>query len=272
MEEREQFRAYMKAAGELSGQPRGRCFSEAELTEYHEGAGAPGQRESIQSHLVNCEACRRMLLDISAFFDPPREDETALNRGEVEAEWQRLQPKIAAPKQQRRFPVLMWLPVAASVLLAVVAGWMQVHWRRAENANRQLAARLYAERSRATREIAELRRPRLDGSIHDVFSTEFLQRSGAGGKANAIQAAAGGPVTLILNGAGQPRHAGYALEILDGAGRMLWRGEDLKRGADGNYLIALPAGFLGPGEYRFVILVKAAAYERVAEYAVAVRN
>ena len=62
----EDIRAYMKAAIDESSSP-GSCASVEQLTAYLRNECDDGKREWIQGHLVSCDECRSVLLDLSGF-------------------------------------------------------------------------------------------------------------------------------------------------------------------------------------------------------------
>jgi hypothetical protein len=141
-----------------------------------------------------------------------------------------------------------------------------VSLRSSEERNRQLIAQLDSSQKARVPAPAQIRL-RLDASIHDVFSTQFFQRSGETRQTNAIVTEPAASVTLILNGAGQAKHAVYAVEITGRDGQTVWNGEGLRRGSDGNYIMTLPSDFLKPGEYRIRVLGKTGtSYSEVGQY------
>jgi hypothetical protein len=63
----------------------------------------------------------------------------------------------------------------------------------------------------------------------------------------------------------------YAIEILDGQNRSVWRAQGLKRGALGNFAITLNGSFLAAGEYRFRLSGKTdTGYPPITEYRVVI--
>jgi hypothetical protein len=134
--------------------------------------------------------------------------------------------------------------------------------------------RLQESGSRFEAELEELKRPQPNAVIFDLFSREWVQRSGAGSAIAelSLPREARGYV-LILSGEGRPRVGEHAVEILDREGKAVWRGEGLRRDPQGNFVITLDRSFLRDGEYRFVLYGKRGeALARVAEYAVRVKS
>jgi hypothetical protein len=107
-----------------------------------------------------------------------------------------------------------------------------------------------------------------------LFSREWVQRTGGDSAVAEITLPRETRnYVLILAGEGQPRVGEHALEILDGEGKTVWRGEGLRRDPQGNFVLTLDRSFLSDGEYRFVLYGKRGSeLARVAEYAVRVKN
>jgi len=78
MDTREEFQRYMTA---ISGEEDrlSRHLSEDELIEYQQGRLEDLERDTIQSHLVQCDACIAVLKQVSDFFEPAREGEEAIS-------------------------------------------------------------------------------------------------------------------------------------------------------------------------------------------------
>jgi hypothetical protein len=65
----------------------------------------------------------------------------------------------------------------------------------------------------------------------------------------------------------------HVLEILDGDGRTMWRGEGLRQDPQGNFVLTLARSFLSDGDYRLVLYEKRSGQlARVAEYAVRLKG
>ena len=97
-----------------------------------------------------------------------------------------------------------------------------------------------------------LNTPRLDTAVFDLYSRGTLERGG-GAPANRVRLSAGAPAIIFLNADGQPKYPDYAVDIIDGQSKSLWRKDGLHRTPQGVYLIQLPPGFLIVGEYRIVV-------------------
>ncbi|MCI0491107.1 MAG: hypothetical protein L0229_31345 [Blastocatellia bacterium] len=120
-----------------------------------------------------------------------------------------------------------------------------------ERENRRLQEREDALRDDLQTEIARLREPEVNAPIFDIFSREFIRRSGSEEGMNRIKVSpAAQSIVLILSGEGQTDATGYLIELVDRSGRRLWRSAKLKRDGQGNFVIRLNRELLGKGEYR----------------------
>lgn len=100
-----------------------------ELVAYHAGELPPEAEARILGHLAICRECSDLLLDLSGFADlKPPEGVPELTDAQVEEDWQALRAKMQkeAPQREpvpvvpiRPKPERRWLPIAASLLLAV---------------------------------------------------------------------------------------------------------------------------------------------------------
>jgi hypothetical protein len=269
----------MKAAAGNFNDPQGPCPGENELIAHYRGGSDPAIRERIESHLVQCDACRQNLLDVRDFFDPPREGEAPITERDAEREWRLIWPRTGAGKKQpiggRLYQSRAALALAASLVLALALslGWsLRLQQRaRQEQAAWQQRLRHIEEENRKL--VAELQLPRVNTPIYDAFSDQSLARSAGRGVMNRIDVPAASPVTLLLNGAGLRDFADYAIEIVDKQDRRIWRTEGIKRGSHGNFVITLGADFLGDGEYRFRLLGKTSSgYQKAADYTISFRK
>jgi hypothetical protein len=285
----EQIRAHMKSAGSHFASV-GPCPDTEELLGYHRRTSEAPEREAIESHLVQCAACREKLRDVADFFDDARpEDADMIAPAAVDHEWDRLRSRLvpearSAPLRMpaaRPQPSRLLLALAAClvVALALSATWSlrlarqevaaQQRLRETQEANR----RLQEERDAGRRQLAQLQQPRFNTPIHDVFSSHTLARSGGTSRAKPIAVSSSSPFTLILSGEGVREFPDYELEIVDGQNRSVWKASGLRRGALGNFVVTLNGDFLAPGEYRFRLAGKAASgYQPVAEYPIAIQR
>ncbi|MDX2029637.1 MAG: zf-HC2 domain-containing protein [Blastocatellia bacterium] len=95
-------------------------YDESALIDYAEGTISREERAQIETHLTQCAACRELASDVSAFFDPIREEEIDLTEFEVRRGWKDLRGRIPfEPRRQAGFILgtRAALAMAASLLL-----------------------------------------------------------------------------------------------------------------------------------------------------------
>jgi hypothetical protein len=102
--------------------------------------------------------------------------------------------------------------------------------------------------------LSELRQPKVNSPIFDIYSRQFIRRSPGKYEVNRIKIPAyADSFILIVNGEDQPQAPSYEVEILTDKGRSVWRRRGLRREDDGNFVIMIPRTFLSSGEYRLKI-------------------
>jgi hypothetical protein len=260
-----------------------------QLRAYVERSLGAEEREGIDLHLRGCANCADQMSDYRDFFEPPREDEPELSEIEIASAWKSMSRRLPSRQARSAWSVPpSALALAASVILAVGLG---VATLRLDRRNGELESQLRSQESRVQEletenqrlqqsgakveaELAELRSPQPNVLLFDLFSTDWVQRSGGG---NAVTEIALPPearnVVLILSGEGRSRKGEHALEIRDGEGRVIWRGENLRQDAQGNFVLTLGRSFLNDGEYRLVLYDRGSdPLTRVAEYVVRVTS
>jgi hypothetical protein len=260
-----------------------------ELVRYVNETLPSAERAAIERHLSECDRCADVLIDLRDFFDAPREGEPEVSEIERTRAWRSLARRLPSDRasSSSAFPRSA-LALAASVVLAVGLGVATVQLQR-ENRDLQsllttretrlqeleAANREFQESgSRLESELSERRRPQPNALLFDLFSREWVQRSGVDSGVAEITLPPGTRnYVLILSGEGRTRVGEHVLEILDAAGASVWRGEGLLPDPQGNFVVTLDGSFLGESEYRFVLYRKRGDdLTRVAEYAVRVRR
>jgi hypothetical protein len=247
------------------------------------------EREAIERHLSECNRCAGALSDVRDFFDAPRAGEPEVSEMERARAFRSLARRLPSGRASSTSAVpRSTLALAASVVLAVGLGVATVQLQREnrdlqsllttrETRLQELEAanrRLQESGSRLESELSERRRPQPNALLFDLFSREWVQRSGVDSGVAEITLPPGTRnYVLILSGEGRSRVGEHVLEILDAAGTSVWRGEGFSPDPQGNFVVTLDGSFLGENEYRFVLYRKRGNdLMRVAEYAVRVRR
>jgi hypothetical protein len=256
-----------------------------ELRAYVEQSLGSATREGIDRHLRECSRCAEAMNEVRDFFERPREGERELSEVEVASAWKSMRRRLPSQKAASRWAIPpSALALAASVLAALGLG---VATLRLERQNGDLESRLRASESRVQEletenerieesstdleaELLERNAPDANVLLVDLFSTDWVQRSGGGNPFTDLVLPAGARnVVLILAGEGRSRTGEHVLEIVDRDGRTIWRGEGLRPDPQGNFVLTLGRSFLSDGDYRLVLSEnRNGTLARVAEYAV----
>jgi len=97
----EEFRAYMKAAGRTSNHPGEPHFSETQMIAYCRGEMAESDRESVRTHLIDCEQCIALFRSARDFLDPAQPGEEKISANETNAAWQSLSQVLQIPSSTK---------------------------------------------------------------------------------------------------------------------------------------------------------------------------
>jgi anti-sigma factor RsiW len=218
---------------------------------------------------------------------------------------------VPVPSWRQRFqtvfsPVRIPYAIAASLLIIGLAlgGWIvslrQENQRLAARLDEQLAERDQAiaaatGQARASRQqleemthrseqyetqVAELRQtldtllqPQINAPIEDLQPREVIRGEGPGKDVQSIRVPSSANFfILVLHVGDQPSHPGYALEISDRRGKLVWRGDGLQMSQFNDFTVALPSQSFPAGQYR--IRLYGVRWERrqvVEEYTVRIQ-
>jgi hypothetical protein len=232
---------------------------------------AEAERAAVARHLEQCEACRRELDDTAAFLEQveahpapqvltdyvfggentEREhkgirshlEQCARCREEVELARRSRESMPVRPAWRRHFA-----GIAAGLLMSVSAGAVFSVWKNGrgrieslEAANRGLLERLRL-----------LEEPTAAARVIDLLPDSLRQRSTNSAAAAPLLASGGRETLLVLNS--QLAGSGEACAVtLQRAGSAIWRAEKAERGANGEFLVKFPAGYLRKGAYSILL-------------------
>jgi len=138
---REEFRAYMKAANSTSDNYDDSHLSEAQMIAYCRGEVSVVERETAQSHLVECGQCIALFRSARDLIEPARADEDEIGEAETNQAWQSLWGRVQTeaplpsesnigPADSKRPPgrnpffdwrAAWWRPALAFAILALIA-------------------------------------------------------------------------------------------------------------------------------------------------------
>ena len=194
--------------------------------------------ELVQAHLAGCADCR---------------DELGLLR-----ESRRLEPLVDAPTVVRP---ARWhriaLPATLAAGLAAGALWGRATVPRpptgGNDGGRVGALEAEVARLRATATDLEARvraaaSPRLNLPIFELLPGTLIERGGAGG-GNPVALPKDAPEIALLLAADGPAGDPVGLVLADASGREVWRGEGLRHGPPGGYVVTVPSSLLPDGAY-----------------------
>lgn len=111
-------------------------------------------------------------------------------------------------------------------------------------------------------------RPEINVPIIDLDPRGSLRGQGGGAKTVQVPASAG-LFTCVLNVSGQPSFPDYVLEVRDRHGKLVWRGQGLRRSPYNTFTVALPRSLFPAGQYQLRLYgLRGQRRELVEEYVV----
>jgi len=125
------------------------------------------------------------------------------------------------------------------------------------------------EIARLRQTVTELSRPQLDAPIVDLDPADQTRGNKTIDAARIEAPPTAYIITLILNGAGQPSHSAYAVEILDSTGKQIWRGQRARNGPDHAVNLTIARRMIPAGRYLIKLYgLRNGKQEPVADYPV----
>lgn len=239
----------------LRRQPSSSRFhpGDEDLAAYAEGGLAEERRAEVQEHLLTCEECGRLVLDLTAALAEP---EPGLSAQEIDESWQRFRPRLAAAArpqgavaappiapaatfvkpEKRRWTDDRWRALAAALVVAFLgSGLLNVwQWKKGEAGAARVISRTYTLRpTRGAADTLEEKSGHSDLLLKIDVSDDYA-----------------GP---------QP---GFVELRRDGG--LAWSGE---AGFEAPYLLAsIPESRLRPGRYEVVVLPGKGGGEPLTRY------
>ena len=111
-------------------------------------------------------------------------------------------------------------------------------------------------------------KPEINAPSYDIYARNFTQRSGNQDEINRIKVPASArTIVLLLNVDGLTPSPDYAVELVNEAGKTIWRARGLRKGQLGSLTLTMDRSFLGPGMHRLKLYGRGAS-KAVAEYLV----
>jgi len=214
--------ALRESLGE-SGSPAGSHPAPEELADYLEGRLSAGAEEEIGSHLLDCEDCSALLLELDGL---KRETpETVVADFETAAAWRHQRARLFGDASTSWFGVRALAASLALVSLGLGV-WIVALERRLER----------------------LRAPQLEVPIANLEPLGSMRDPGSltsvAIPADAIR------WVLILNLIEDSEAQVYRLEMTDSEGRRVTAQDGLRKSPTGGFRLSLPRDFVPPGVYR----------------------
>jgi len=196
--------------------------------------------ELVQAHLAGCSSCR---------------EELALARESRRLEGTGEAAPVARPARWTWRTAA--LPATLAAGLAAGALWGRATAPRppapANDGGRVGALEAEVARLRATSTDLEARvraaaSPRLNLPIFELLPGTLIERGGTGG-GNPVAIPKDAPEIALLLAADGPAGDPVGLVLADASGREVWRGEGLRHGPPGGYVVTVPSSLLPDGAY-----------------------
>jgi hypothetical protein len=217
---------------------RGEHLADEVLRDFQAGRLEPVEKDRVLDHVARCRDCLDLVNDLRAFSAAalPRA-ETAAADFEAAAFWRTLRPRL-----EREPPET--LEVAAVARPARSGGG----WRTPALLAAALAvAALGITSLQQSRTISELRRPRANVEVYDLY-LDTSERSGTGPAPERVLSPSAGVIVFTPRDPGS--HADYEVAIVDPGGGRVWAARGFVADPDdGSFSLWLPPGFLSAGEY-----------------------
>jgi hypothetical protein len=237
---------------ELAKQRRGELTHHPlpeELLAYHERQLSFEESEEVREHLVLCDRCSDLVLDLASFPDiePDGSASEASEDAAFARRWGSLSNRLKDegvfrpaphPKRETALRRVFFLPPSFSSALA--AGLAAV--------SLGLAFWTFS----LQRRLAEVSRPAVRVAVSSLVPREIAAARDQKESEPASVPAWADRLLLILNLFEPRSYSAYQVEIFDAlkGRKAVWSSRDLRRSPDGNFAFEVPRSFLPAGSYR----------------------
>jgi hypothetical protein len=263
-EGRKQIRAAWKEFATGAGEHAG----EEELVRYHRGELNDREQARVESHLAGCAECLQTLVDASEFLrlvpeGARTESADVLNR-DFSALWRRIHPQSSSRQTKSWAQPQTLLPLAAGLLIALALALFWALSLRQENQrlgnlaqenrdlqeqSRRLQEQMSATRQRHETDLAELRRPEVNVPLQNIYPQGDRQRSASQRQGNRVRVPDGTKTFILILSDYDQRYKEYVIEIVDEAGRVVWKAQGLRRNETGELSLMLNRTLLDQKKY-----------------------
>lgn len=226
--------------------------SPGELIDYQAGKLAAGAETRIAEHLAFCAECAGAILDLQALPNVVLKDpRLARSAADEEDDWNQIARQLKSPAQKQPAPLGTAAayqhplgPPSSSSASASQSGspWSRIHL---------LAAVLALAVLGLSWQVWSLTR-RLDSPRANVLVADLepIGRGATreGGKPKTELPAGTEMVVFLLVESELRPFTAYAADLVGPDGRLLWQTQDLARGQEGSFSLAVPVSRLPAGE------------------------
>jgi hypothetical protein len=203
--------------------------SPEELSAYQANELSKEEDRRILDHLVICQHCTELLVDLEEFLKPPAVIAAPAADFEAPVDWRVLKDPLGPPLRTPWRKTFLF-PLAASLIgtltLLGLSSWRVLNLQR--------------EAADLRSQMAELRQPVVSPPLISLRST----------RGETFELPVDRTVLLRFFTSAPDLYAEFRLQILDGDGKVLWS-NTLKRDAHGDLSLVLVQGSLPPGTYVF---------------------
>ncbi len=255
------------------------------------GSLPPEEQASVSAHIASCFACQALAGAMSnreaLTASDPKDGEEARIRTRIAAEEDREAPRAPAAAAGRH----PWRLLAAAATLLLAAG-LGTWALRLRSENRRLAAAVVKPRPTSGASAEEESRRRLEEAARTAAYESRIaaleRQAGSASKpqgpvpvldlepAGAFRSSEGEKplfrvppstplVAVVLNSSSHDAALPHTLEILDGGGRLIWKGEGLKENASHVFALTIPRELLHDGDYRLRLFVERRGRREIVE-------
>lgn len=201
-----------------------------DLAAYHDGRLPPGRDADIREHIVQCDACIAIVLELGSL---DAEEEPAAEEGElaIAAAWHSVRERLRAesllaPAERRHTPRPISLLAAALAVVSLgLAGWVFT----------------------LKQDLDELAQPQVNPPLVSLAPLGALRDPPAEHPVVELPGR-GERIWLILNSSEDVDYSNFRVRCFLPEGRLLWTLDGLHRTPAGNFRIELPARMLPPGD------------------------
>lgn len=208
-----------------------------ELAAYHADQLPPVEDAALREHLVRCEECSALVLELAELSESSAKAATENTEFEAAAAWRRQRPRIlaalrsAAPTTITASARWAWAAAACLALVSLTLG-------------------IWVTDLRET--VDDLRGPRINPPLVNLEPQGAVRHPPAAVPTMELSDAAPRG-WLILNAVEDSTYPSYRIELIAVDGLTRWSAEKLRRSEAGNFRLELTRETVPAGRYRILL-------------------